>query len=67
MGRFSRYGYGGKPIKAKTALKRAVKQYLAIKGWKCWHNLQGLGSYPGLPDLTAVKNDHMGGSGEEAW
>lgn len=39
----------------ESDIRRQVKDYLAIKGWFCFYHLQGLGSYPGLPDLQAVK------------
>lgn len=36
--------------------KQAIKQYLKLKGVFFYHNLAGLGVYPGVPDLTAIKN-----------
>lgn len=35
--------------------KRAIKEYLALNGWFYYHNLAGLGVYPGVPDITAIK------------
>ena len=37
-------------------VKRAVKDYLNIKGWFNFPLTAGMGSYPGLPDRIAVKN-----------
>ena len=35
----------------ETALKRAIKDYLNLKQIAWWYNLQGLGSYRGIPDF----------------
>lgn len=40
----------------ETAEKKAIKEYLGYTGWFFYHNLAGLGVYPGIPDLTAIKN-----------
>lgn len=40
----------------ETAEKNAIKDYLRMKGVFFYHNLAGLGVYPGIPDLTAIKN-----------
>lgn len=40
----------------ETLEKKAIKQYLKIKGVFFYHNLAGLGVYPGVPDLTAIKD-----------
>lgn len=48
--------YSESRFKPETAIKRSLKQYLSLKGWFVFHILQGLGSYPGIPDLIAVKN-----------
>ncbi len=48
----------GAPVPPKpkeSEVRRAVRDYLRLKGWFVFHNLQGLGCYPGLADLTAVK------------
>ena len=34
----------------ETVLKNQIKQYLDLKHYRHWHNLQGIGSYKGLPD-----------------
>lgn len=36
-------------------IRRQVKDYLAWRGWFVFYHLQGLGSYPGLPDIQAIK------------
>lgn len=43
----------------ETAIKKQIKDYLKIKGWFCFYNLQGLGAYHGVPDLTAIKNGRV--------
>lgn len=40
---------------SEAEIRSQVKQYLEWKGWFVFYHLQGLGSYPGLPDLQAVK------------
>jgi Holliday junction resolvase len=39
----------------ETAEKKAVKDYLALKGYYFYHNLAGLGCKAGVPDITAIK------------
>ncbi len=47
--------------KKKTALPKEreirsqIREVLQWQGWFVFYHLQGLGSYPGLPDLQAVK------------
>jgi len=53
--RYSRTGFMPKTVTTETAVKNEIKRWLAIFGWRCWHNLQGLGSYKGMPDITAIK------------
>ncbi len=36
-------------------IRRQVRDYLRIKGWFVFYHLAGLGSFPGLPDLQAVR------------
>lgn len=38
----------------ETAEKRNIKQYLGWMGCFCYYNLQGIGSFKGVPDLTAI-------------
>jgi hypothetical protein len=38
----------------ETDIKRQIKSYLKQLGVFYWHNLQGLGCYPGLPDIMGV-------------
>jgi hypothetical protein len=40
----------------ETAIKNQIKSWLALNRWFHFHNLQGLGSYPGIPDIIAAKN-----------
>jgi Holliday junction resolvase len=40
----------------ETPIRKAVKQYLQTKGWFVFTVLQGLGAYPGISDLVAIKN-----------
>ena len=37
-------------------IRNQIQDYLRIKGWFVYYNLAGLGSYPGLSDLVAIKN-----------
>ena len=41
---------------AETLEKKAIKEYLKLKGFFVYHNLAGLGCKRGLADLTAIKN-----------
>jgi hypothetical protein len=43
-------------ITPETAIKKQIKDYLRYRGWYVYHNMAGLGSLPGLSDLTAVKD-----------
>lgn len=36
--------------------KKAIKEYLKIKRVFFYHNLAGLGVYPGVADFTAIKD-----------
>ena len=40
-------------------IRRICRDYLRLKGWFVFHLLQGLGCYPGLTDLVAVKNGQV--------
>jgi len=44
-----------KNLISENDVRRVCKDYLQIKGWFVFHLLQGLGCYPGLTDLIAVK------------
>ena len=53
-------------VKAKTIrkitendVKRQVKDYLSLKGWFHFHIMQGLGSYRGIPDIIAIKDNRV--------
>ena len=43
----------------ESEIRRQVKDYLAAKGWFCFHVLQGLGAYKGITDLIAAKNSRI--------
>jgi hypothetical protein len=46
---------GKKKITPETAEKKAIKDFLNARGWFWYPNTAGLGSKPGIPDLTAIK------------
>ena len=39
----------------ETSLKKTLKDYLNIKHIFWWYCLAGMGAYPGVPDLFAMK------------
>jgi len=39
----------------ESDIRKQLQDYLRWKGWHVHYNLQGLGSYPGVSDLTAIK------------
>lgn len=39
----------------ETEIRGQLREFLEWQGWFVFYHLQGLGSYPGLPDLQAVK------------
>lgn len=43
---------------SEREIKKAVKQYLQLKGWFIFHILQGLGSYRGISDFIAMKKGY---------
>jgi len=40
----------------ETDIRRQIQEYLRMTGWFVYYNLAGLGSFPGLSDLVAIKN-----------
>lgn len=40
----------------ESCLKKGIKQYLRLTGWKVWSNYQTMGSVPGMSDLTALRD-----------
>jgi len=38
----------------ETLEKRSIREYVAFLGGYTYHNLAGLGCYPGLADITAI-------------
>ena len=47
-----------KKVTEETKIKHQVKDYLRLKGWFVFHNLAGLGVYPGISDFIAIKNGY---------
>jgi Holliday junction resolvase len=48
------------PVKiSETDIRRMLVSYMRVKGWFVYHNLAGLGCYPGLSDLVAVKDGRV--------
>ena len=43
----------------ESEIRTQVKEYLQYKGWFVYYNLAGLGAYPGLSDLVAVKDGRV--------
>ncbi len=43
----------------ENRVKKVVKDYLKWHGWFVFHILQGLGSYPGIADLIAIKDGRV--------
>ena len=44
----------------ETDIRRQVRDYLRIKGWFCFHVLQGgVGVYRGITDLIAAKDGRV--------
>jgi len=41
---------------SENDVKAQIKDYFTIMGWFWFYNLQGLGSYDGIPDFIAIKN-----------
>jgi hypothetical protein len=56
-----------KKVKLKTLrdlitekdIQRVCRDYLLVKGWFVFHLLQGLGCYPGLTDMVAIKDGRV--------
>jgi len=43
----------------ETAIKKQCRDYLRAKGWFVFHVLQGLGCYPGMSDMIAIKKGRV--------
>ncbi len=43
----------------ETAIRKQIQDYLRWTGWFVYYNLAGLGSYPGLSDLVAVRGGRV--------
>ena len=51
-----------KPLRinqTETEIRGDIRDYLRWTGWFVFYNLQGLGCYPGLSDLVAVKGGRV--------
>jgi hypothetical protein len=48
-----------KKLTPETILKKQCNQYLRCRGWMVISNVAGIGSYPGLSDITAVKDGRV--------
>lgn len=44
---------------SETDIRKQLVYYLRLKGWFVYHCFAGLGSYPGLSDLVAVKDGRV--------
>lgn len=40
----------------ETLEKKAIKEWLTLRGWWWYPNTAGFGVKPGIPDITAIKN-----------
>ena len=43
----------------ESEIRKAIQDYLRWTGWFVYYNLAGLGSYPGLSDLVAVRGGRV--------
>ncbi len=43
----------------ENEIRAQVRDYLRLKGWFLYYNLAGLGAYPGLSDIVAVKGGRI--------
>lgn len=46
------------PLK-ESDIRQQIKDYLQLQGYFTFHLLQGLGCYPGLSDIVAMKNGQV--------
>ncbi len=46
---------GKKKVTEETAEKKAVRDYFNARGFFYYHNLAGMGVYPGIADYTVIK------------
>lgn len=44
-------------VTPESAEKKAIKEYLTLKGYFHFALMAGLGAYPGAPDIIAIKHD----------
>jgi len=43
----------------ETAIRKAVRDYLRLRGWKVYTILQGIGAHRGISDLVAKRRDQV--------
>jgi hypothetical protein len=43
----------------ESDIRKQIQDYLRWNGWYVYYNLQGLGSYPGLSDLVAIRDGRV--------
>jgi len=43
----------------ESDVRKVCKDYLQFKGWFVFYLLQGLGCYPGLTDMVAIKDGRV--------
>ena len=43
----------------ESDIRKQIQDYLRWNGWFVYYNLAGLGSYPGLSDLVAVRGGRV--------
>ena len=43
----------------ESDIRKLLRDYLRWHGWHVHHNLAGLGTYPGISDLTCIKDGRV--------
>jgi hypothetical protein len=46
-------------VNPETIIRKDIVKYLRGEGWFVFHNLQGLGCFPGISDLTAMRGGRI--------
>jgi hypothetical protein len=46
-------------VNPETMIRKSIVKYLRSEGWFVFHNLQGLGCFPGISDLTAMRGGRI--------
>lgn len=55
----AKIGKGGKKITEETAEKKTLRDFLNLKGFFFYHNLAGMGVFPGIADYIAIKQGYV--------